>query len=60
MKKNEVTITMKEFRDKIDGDEQMLEFAADHMDLPDDALVRITITKKDLTFSAVTFEVLET
>lgn len=60
MKKNETTVTMKEFRDNIGSDEQMLEFAASNLDLPDDAKVRITIAKKDLTFSAVTFEVLET
>lgn len=49
------TISMREFRDNIDGDEDMLAFAADHLDLADDAKVRITINNR-----FVTFEVLET
>lgn len=37
------TITMKEFRDNIGDDEAMLQFAADHIDASDDAMVQIEI-----------------
>ena len=49
------TITMKEFRESIGDDEDMLAFAADHLDVTDDAKVRITINNQ-----LVTFELLET
>lgn len=50
-----VEISMREFRDNIGDDEDMLQFAADHLDLADDAKVRLTINGQ-----IVTFEVLET
>src|SRR5690349_12311010 len=55
---NTVTIRMKEFRENIGDDEQMLEFAANHLDTPDEAKVKITIPKVEREFSKVTFEVL--
>ena len=45
--------TMKEFRDQIDGDERMLKFAADNLDAPDDAQVKITIDGQFVTYERI-------
>ena len=50
---SEATITMKEFRENIGDDEDMLAFAADHLDTPDDAKVRIVITDQFVTFEVL-------
>ncbi len=55
MKKSSIVTTMKDFRENIGEDEQMLAFAADNLDTPDEARIAITIDG-----SIVTFEVLET
>ncbi len=54
MKKSSIVTTMKDFRSNIAEDEAMLAFAADNLDVPDEARVMITIDN-----SIVTFEVLD-
>ncbi len=54
MKKSSIVTTMKDFRANIGEDEAMLDFAADNIDVPDEAKVMITIDD-----SIVTFEVLD-
>ena len=46
-------VTMKQFREMIDGDEAMLKFAADNLDAPDDATVEIQIEGQFVTFGIV-------
>lgn len=49
-------MTMKTFRENIDGDEQMLAFAADNLDVPDDAIVEIQVNGQFVTFGIVETE----
>jgi len=53
MTRSETTITMKAFRENIGEDEEMLAFAADHLDTPDDAKVRIVIHDQFVTFEVL-------
>lgn len=46
-------ITMKEFREAIDSDEQMMLFAANNLDAPDDAIVEIQVNGQFVTFGLV-------
>ena len=46
-------ITMKEFREAIDSDEQMMLFAANNLDAPDDAIVEIQVNGQFVTFGIV-------
>ena len=45
--------TMNEFRKQILGDEAMLKFAADHLDLPGETRVQIIINDPLVTFAII-------
>lgn len=46
-------VRMKQFRESIDGDDNMLAFAADNLDAPDDSIVEIQVNGQFVTFSIV-------
>lgn len=50
---NVAQVSMKVFRESIDGDDNMLAFAADNLDAPDDAIVEIQVNGQFVTFSIV-------
>ena len=43
-------VSMKDFRESIDGDECMLKFAADNLDAPDDGRVCIAVNGQFVTY----------